>query len=217
MLACVRPSSYLPVRRRIKLAEVGLEFPRENLECCRFANTIRSNESEHESCSGRGQPVQLEGVRSISMRRFLVEILRQVDDLYCFERTLLHADTAADTQRLAEEGDFIGGLHFDAQLANLHHRAALLALLSTLLRLASVGIHNGDAREFFFIAVIRIDAFILALLRHECAPPSPSSCSSSSSCSCSCSCGVGCSLWSGLALEEEGRARPPWSSTRERL
>ena len=173
MLACVRPSSYLPVRRRIKLAEVGLEFPRENLECCRFANTIRSNESEHESCSGRGQPVQLEGVRSISMRRFLVEILRQVDDLYCFERTLLHADTAADTQRLAEEGDFIGGLHFDAQLANLHHRAALLALLSTLLRLASVGIHNGDAREFFFIAVIRIDAFILALLRHECAPLPP--------------------------------------------
>ena len=93
----------LPVGRRIELSRVRFELPREDRRC--------------RSCP-RGRA------------RANLKDLRQVDDLDGLEGALLHADAAADAQRLGEEGHLVGALHLDAQIPDLHHRAGLLALLA---------------------------------------------------------------------------------------
>ena len=77
----------------------------------------------------------------------LTKILRQVDDCDCFEGALLDADTATDAEILGDVRDLRGAAHLDAQLANLHQRARLLALLPAFLRAALVRRDDGDAVE----------------------------------------------------------------------
>lgn len=49
------------------------------------------------------------------------------------ERAFLRADTASNAEALGNEGNLGIGVHFNAELASAHHRARLLALLSTFL------------------------------------------------------------------------------------
>ena len=61
--------------------------------------------------------------------------------------TRLDANAAADAELLRQERNLAGRRDLNAQLANLDHRAALLALLLALLRLALVLTDNGNARQ----------------------------------------------------------------------
>ena len=106
--------------------------------------------------------MQLERVGSVAVGRLLLEVFRQVDDLYGAERALLDADAASDAQVLGDVRHLRGTRHLDAHLANLHHRARLLALLLALLRPAPVRGDDGDAGE----RVPGVLRRVLSLLAH---------------------------------------------------
>lgn len=60
--------------------------------------------------------------------------------------TNLHTDTTTDAELLGDGGNLVVGGDLNTQLAHPHHRAALLALLPASLGLASVRVHDGNAR-----------------------------------------------------------------------
>merc|ERR1719258_858711 len=72
----------------------------------------------------------------VAVRGLIAQVLRQVDDHDSLEGAALHANTAADAERLSDERDFriLGPLH--AELPGTHDRAELLALLVAFLRFA---------------------------------------------------------------------------------
>ena len=65
-----------------------------------------------------------------------------------------HSFPPTDAQRLRDEGNLALRTHFNAQLALLHDRTGLFALLSALLRLALLGRDDGDTRERLIIVVV---------------------------------------------------------------
>lgn len=134
----------LPVRRVLISAQVGLELARQNLQRSTLANTIGSDETQDLTRSGHGQTVQFEAVGGVAVGDLALEVGGQVDDLDGVEGALLRADTASDAQALTDEGDLAVGVDFDTELAGLDDGAGLLALLATFLRLALVGVDNGD-------------------------------------------------------------------------
>ena len=82
--------------------------------------------------------MQLEAVGAVAVGNLRFEVRGQVDDVDGVEGALLGADTASDAEALRNEGDFAGGVDFDAQLSRPHHGTGLFALLTTFLRLALV-------------------------------------------------------------------------------
>lgn len=134
----------LPVRRVLISAQVGLELARQNLQRSTLANTVGSDETQDLTRSGHGQTVQFEAVGGVAVGDLALEVGGQVDDLDGVEGALLRADTATDTQALTDEGDLAVRVDFDTELAGLDDGAGLLALLATFLRLALVGVDNGD-------------------------------------------------------------------------
>mmetsp|Transcript_168718 Transcript_168718/g.542189 ORF Transcript_168718/g.542189 Transcript_168718/m.542189 type:complete len:234 (-) Transcript_168718:654-1355(-) len=152
----------LPVRGAVEAAEVGLELARQNVQSCGLAHAVAADQPEHLTRSWNGQAVQLEGVRSVAVRRFPREVLRQIDNRDCLERALLRANAATDAQRLRDPSDLrvLVGLH--TQLARAHHRAILLALLLALLGLAPVRVDDGDTKPLL------IGLVVLRLLAHGC-------------------------------------------------
>lgn len=86
--------------------------------------------------------MQLEAVGAVAVGNLRFEVRGQVDDVDGVEGALFGADTASDAETLRDEGDFAGGVDFDAQLSRPHHRTGLFALLTTFLRLALVRIDN---------------------------------------------------------------------------
>lgn len=93
--------------------------------------------------------MKLEGVGAISVSDLTLEVRGQVDDGDGVEGALLGADTASDTQALTNEGDLAGAVDLDTQLAGLDDGAGLLALLATFLRLALVGVDDGDTARVY--------------------------------------------------------------------
>lgn len=67
------------------------------------------------------------------MSDLILEICGQIDDMDGSERTLLWADTTADTESFGDVGNLGFGSHFDAELAGADHGAGLLAFLATFL------------------------------------------------------------------------------------
>lgn len=81
------------------------------------------------------------------MRRFFAQVRRQVDDRNGLERTLSHANTAANAQLLGDGGNLVTRRDLDAKLACPDDGAIFFALLLATLRLALVIVHDGDSRE----------------------------------------------------------------------
>mmetsp|Transcript_49721 Transcript_49721/g.146960 ORF Transcript_49721/g.146960 Transcript_49721/m.146960 type:complete len:280 (+) Transcript_49721:1225-2064(+) len=141
----------LPVRGRVEAAEVRLQLAGQHVERGRLADAVGADEAEHLAWPGDRQPVQLEGVRAVAVRRVGAQVLRQVDDGNRLEGALLHADTATDAERLGDPGDLRVLADLNAELPGAHDGAKLLALLLALLRLASVRVHDGDTQPLFLL------------------------------------------------------------------
>lgn len=77
------------------------------------------------------------------MRDLTFEICGQVDDVNGRERTFSYTDTTTDTQCFRDEGDLRLWRNFDTELPGPDDGARLFALLSTLLWLTSIRIHDG--------------------------------------------------------------------------
>lgn len=70
--------------------------------------------------------------------------------------THLNANTATDAKLLGQRRNLRIGSNFDAQLSHPHHRTRSLALLSTSLRLAFVGIDDSDTRLLICLVSLTI-------------------------------------------------------------
>mmetsp|Transcript_42128 Transcript_42128/g.70307 ORF Transcript_42128/g.70307 Transcript_42128/m.70307 type:complete len:203 (+) Transcript_42128:2289-2897(+) len=137
----------MPIWRAFEMAEIRLELSRQNLQGRRLSDTVRPHETEHLPGPWHGEPVKLERVGSVAMRRLFFKILGQVDDHNGFERTFLHADTTTDAQLFREEGNFVRRRHLDTELAYLHNRAALSAFVAALFRPTAILGYNCDTGE----------------------------------------------------------------------
>lgn len=138
------PQNLLPVRRVLEASKVGLQLAGQNLKCGTLSDTVGTNQTEDLARSGHGQTVQLEAVGGVTVCDLALEVGGQVDNLDGVEGALLGADTATDTEALTDEGDLAGAVDLDTQLAGLDDGTRLLALLATFLRLALVGVDDGD-------------------------------------------------------------------------
>ena len=120
-------------KTHIITAEVRFQFTSKDLESCTLADTVRPDEPEDLARSRRRQTVELERVGGVAVGDLRVEIRGQVDDGDGFERAsgstvswgfllgygnvLFHADTTTYAQELRDEGDLVGRLDLDAELA----------------------------------------------------------------------------------------------------
>lgn len=107
----------LPIRRVVISAQVGLLLAGKNLQCRTLSNTVRSHQSKHLTRSWEWKSVDLETVGAVAMRDLSLEVGGQVDNVDGVEWALLGTDTASNTQSLGNEGDFAGGVDFNAELA----------------------------------------------------------------------------------------------------
>jgi hypothetical protein len=73
--------------------------------------------------------MQLERVRAIAMCGLLLEVAGKIDDGNSTEWTLAHTQTATNAQMLTDKRRLTRALHFNAQLALLHHRTGTFAVL----------------------------------------------------------------------------------------
>lgn len=146
---------FLPVRRIVMAAEIGLELSAENLQCSTLANTVGSNQSENLSRSGHRETMQLEAVGAIAMGDLAFQIGRQVDDGNGIEWAFLGADTTANAERLGDESEAGFGGDFNAELPAANNRAGLLALLATFPRAALFS--RGTVKTMFlhFLSLTR--------------------------------------------------------------
>lgn len=151
---------FVPVGRRSKVAQVGLELSRENLESGALADTVGADESEDLSRTRQGKPVQLERVGAVPVGSLLFEIFGQIDDLHRLKGAFFHADTATDAKLLGNLGNFRIGLYFDAKLSHANDGARFLALLLAFLRLALFRRNDGDSRKT--IAIVAPLGFFLS-------------------------------------------------------
>lgn len=85
----------LPVGGRVVLAEVGLHLASKDLEGGTFADAVGADEAEDLTGTGHGEPMELEGIGTVTVGGVALEILGKVDDGNRFEGTLLDADTAS--------------------------------------------------------------------------------------------------------------------------
>ena len=134
----------LPVRRVLEPTKVRLQLASQDLQCGTLSDTVGTNQTQDLTGSRHGQTVELEAVGGVAVGDLALEVRGQVDDLDGVEGALLGADTASDTQTLTDEGDLAGGVDLDTQLAGLDDGTRLFALLATFLRLALVGVDDGD-------------------------------------------------------------------------
>mmetsp|Transcript_40814 Transcript_40814/g.89258 ORF Transcript_40814/g.89258 Transcript_40814/m.89258 type:complete len:226 (+) Transcript_40814:1469-2146(+) len=153
----------LPVRRRVILPQVGLQLAGQDGQRCGLPNAVGAYEAQDLSWTRHRQPVQLEGIGAIPMRRLRAQVLGQVDDGDGLEGALLHADTTADAEGLRNPGDLRILRDLNAQLACTDHWAKLLALLLALLRLTSVRADDGNTK-------LSLIAPIVSFLPHCWAP-----------------------------------------------
>ena len=135
----------MPIWRILKATEIRLELRLEDLERSRFADSVGSDESKNFAGTRRWQSMELERVGVVSMDRLRLQVRRQVDNLNRFERTLLDADTATDTERLVNLGRLVRRRHFDTQLSHSNHGTCFFAFLAALFRLALVQVDNSDS------------------------------------------------------------------------
>lgn len=92
--------------------------------------------------------MQLEAVGRITMGDLGFKIGRQVDNVDGTEWAFLRTDTTTYAKALRDEGNLGIRGHLDTELACAHHRARLLAFLSTFLWFALVAVDNGNSGEF---------------------------------------------------------------------
>ena len=64
----------------LKSAQIGLEFPCQDLECSGLPNAIGAYQPQNLSRTRDRQAVQLEGVGRVTVCGVLLEVARQVDD-----------------------------------------------------------------------------------------------------------------------------------------
>jgi hypothetical protein len=81
-----------PVGRGVEPPQVGLELARQDLERRALADAVDPDEPQHLPWPRHGQPVQLEAVGPVPVRRLLGKVARKTDDLDRLERALFHAD-----------------------------------------------------------------------------------------------------------------------------
>mmetsp|Transcript_12096 Transcript_12096/g.34597 ORF Transcript_12096/g.34597 Transcript_12096/m.34597 type:complete len:236 (-) Transcript_12096:33-740(-) len=141
----------LPVGGGVVLAEVGLHLAGEDLEGGTFADAVGTDEAENLARTGHGEPMELEGVGTVSVGGVALQILGKVDDGNGLEGALLDADTASDAKRLGEEGKLALGTDLNAKLAHFDDGTGLLAFLSALLGLALVRLDDGDTGQLIGI------------------------------------------------------------------
>ncbi len=72
-----------------EFAQIRFEFSGEYFDGGRLSDAVRADQSEHFSCAWRRQSVQLERVRSVAVRRVLLQVARQVNDRNRLVRTFL--------------------------------------------------------------------------------------------------------------------------------
>lgn len=139
----------LPVRWVLETAKVGLQLARQNLQSGTLSDTVGTDQTEDLTRTGHGKTVQLEAVGGVAVGDLALEVCGQVDNLNGVEGALLGADAASNTQALTNEGDLAGAVDLDTQLAGLDDGTGLLALLATFLRLALVGVDDGDTARMY--------------------------------------------------------------------
>lgn len=137
----------LPLGRLCVSSQVRLLPSGQDLQCRGLANPVRPHQPQHLSRARHRQPVQLERVCPVPVRRVPLQVCWQVDDVDGPERALLDAHPAPYAQllRYPRQRAFRRCLY--AQLPHPVHRARPLALLLALFRLALVAVHYRYARQ----------------------------------------------------------------------
>lgn len=113
----------------IVAAQVRLQLAGKDFERGTLSNTVRTYESEDLTGTGSGKTMELEGVGGVTMSDLRLKVGGQVDDSDSFKWTsrsclvgrltcraknaLLNTNATTNTQKLGNEGDFVGRLHFD--------------------------------------------------------------------------------------------------------
>lgn len=106
--------NFLPVRRVVVTAQIGLELARQNLERSTLSNTVGTDKTQDLTWSGHRKPVELEAVGGVPMGDLGLEIGRQINDVDGIEGTLLGADTTAYAKSFRDKGDLGLGSNFNA-------------------------------------------------------------------------------------------------------
>ena len=82
--------------------KVRLDLAGENLDGSGLSDTVWSKDTGDLSGDRLRKTVEDKGVWSVSVDRG-VKLLRELDDIECFERALLNADTASDAKLLGDD------------------------------------------------------------------------------------------------------------------
>jgi len=135
------------MRTYVVLSQVGLELSSKDLQSSTLANTVLANQSQHLTSAGRGKSVKLEGVGTITMRSFLLEILGKINNVDGIKGAFLHADTATNAEELRNPSNLGLGVNLNAQLALKNNGTRALALLSATRGLASLCIHDSNTSK----------------------------------------------------------------------
>ena len=99
-----------PVGRLLHLAEIRLELSGEHAQRRRLANAVRAEQPQDVARARRRQPVELERVDAVLVRRVRLQVVRQVDDLHRVARAVLGAVQAREARRLEDDALVLGDL-----------------------------------------------------------------------------------------------------------
>lgn len=86
---------FLPIWGVLVSPQVWLALSAQNLECCRFSDTIGTNEAQDLSRTRSRQTMKLERVWTKPMSGVPLQVLGEIDNVDGFERTLFHTNTAS--------------------------------------------------------------------------------------------------------------------------
>jgi hypothetical protein len=134
----------LPIRGIIEPSQIWLQLAGQDFQRRTLSDTVGAHETQDLAGARQRQTVQFEAVGRVSVGDLGLEVGGQVDDVDGVEGALLGTDTTSYAQAFGDEGDFAGGVDFDAQLAGPHHGAGLFTFLTALLGFAFVRIDDGD-------------------------------------------------------------------------
>jgi hypothetical protein len=138
------------------MPEVRLELTCQDFERSRLAYAVLPHDASDPARPWDGQPVESEAVATVAMYALSLELLRQVDDEYRFERTLVNADTTPAAQIFRDHRAQRSLIDDNCLIASAHSGAVALALKRTFLRMTPVAIYDGYPwhainRPFIFI------------------------------------------------------------------
>lgn len=86
---------FLPIRGVFVSSQVWFALSTQNFECRRFSNTIGTYEAQYLSRTRCRQTMELERVWTKPMSSVPLQVLGEIDNVDCFERTFFDTNTAS--------------------------------------------------------------------------------------------------------------------------